>query len=74
MQQLALYERYDEAHIVKTRLEHEGINCLLLDEHVNRLYGSMVLVRLCVDDCDLERAKQILRRYQLFQVVEDETA
>lgn len=64
-----------EAHILKTRLEHEGITCLLMDEHVNRVYGQVISVRLFVAPEDVQRAQRMVARYRNFHVVEeDETA
>ncbi len=73
--EVASFSRSDEAHIVKTRLEHEGIACLLLDEHVNRIYGQVVSMRLFVESSDAERARKLVMRFRNFQVVdEDESA
>lgn len=54
-----------EAHILKGRLESEGISCFLTNEnfsnlmpHYNRIFGSGTQVM--VDESDFEKASQIL--------------
>lgn len=52
-----------QAHLVKTKLESEGIECFLLDESVTWLYPQALSgVKVQVYESDLERARDILDR------------
>lgn len=59
---IATYFTLSEAHLARSRLEAEGIQCALADEHVLGLEvrGSPVGVRLRVLEDDAERALAIL--------------
>lgn len=52
------------AHLAKVRLEEEGVDCFLQDEHANRLYSlaSIALggIKLQVREADAGRAADIL--------------
>jgi len=52
-----------EAQLLKTKLESEGINCMVTNENMGMLYGGLVDAlnpRICVDEDDLERAQAVL--------------
>ena len=53
-----------EAHLAKSRLEDEGIECHLVDEHtvaMNWFYSNLLGgVKVMVEGADLERARQVL--------------
>ena len=63
---LKIFTSYIDAHIVKGRLEAEGINCWLNDEHLSGLLVDPVLTRaiagikLLVPEDQYEKAAQIL--------------
>jgi len=63
---IATYSQAIEADLSRTRLESEGIDCFLADEHtvtVNWLYSNAVGgVKLKVRESDGQRAIEILRR------------
>ncbi len=58
------YESGFEVHLARTRLESEGIDAAVVDEHLadyNMLYGrTMGGIRLLVRESDLARAREIL--------------
>ena len=53
-----------DAHLLKIKLESEGITCFLFDEHIvsiNPLYSNSVGgIKLKINDEDLAHAKEIL--------------
>lgn len=54
-----------EAHLTKTLLESEDIECFLADDNINRIYGGALTpvfggVKLQVRSSDAERAGKIL--------------
>lgn len=52
-----------EAQLIKTRLESEGIPCIIADENIGALYGNAVSAfnpRILVRDEDEKRALEIL--------------
>ena len=53
-----------EANIVRTRLESEGIPCMIANETFSSIYpltmNSIGAIRLMIFEKDLERAQQIL--------------
>lgn len=57
-----------DAHILKVKLESEGIVCYLFDEHivsVNPLYSNLVGgIKLKINEEDLVHAKNILRELE----------
>lgn len=57
------FDRAIDAHLLKSKLESEGIECFLFDEHVisiNPLYGIATGgIKLCVMAEDAERANRI---------------
>ncbi len=65
-EQLRVFDNYIDAHIVKGRLEAEGIICWLKDEHLSALIVDPVLtsaiagIKLMVAKEHVERAIQIL--------------
>lgn len=54
------YRNAIDAHLDKTKLESEGIECFLENEGMNWLYAGVVEVNLLIFEADLERAKEIL--------------
>lgn len=64
-----------EAHIVKSRLESEGITCFLFDEHMvslNPLYNVTVGgIKLKINHSDYEKARTILVEVEQSPVLDD---
>ncbi len=64
------------AHILKTRLESEGIQCFIHDENIvtlNPLYNFAVGgVKLKVNEVDLERAVNVLKEIEETPYTDDE--
>lgn len=64
-----------EAHIVKSRLENEGIHCFLFDENMvslNPLYNVTVGgIKLKINDKDTEKAKQVLKEIQKSPITDE---
>jgi hypothetical protein len=62
---LEKYSQAIEAHVVKSKLESEGIECFIADEHVvgvNWLYSNAIGgVKVQVHPEDLEEARKILQ-------------
>ncbi|MFN2458855.1 MAG: DUF2007 domain-containing protein [Chitinophagaceae bacterium] len=60
------FDNYIDAHIVKGRLEAEGIHCWLKDEHLSALIVDPVLtnaiagIKLMVAQDHIERAIEVL--------------
>ncbi len=58
---IATYESSVQANLARGRLEAEGIEALLLDENVHRMFGGVYgRVRLAVAPEDVEEAEAIL--------------
>ena len=57
------------AHLVKTRLENEGIECFIFDEHINNvmpIYGQAVGgIRIKIKEEDALKAKQLIEEWEL---------
>ena len=57
------------AHLVKTRLENEGIECFIFDEHINNVmpvYGKAVGgIRLKIKEQDSTRTKELIKEWEL---------
>ena len=50
-----------EAELARDKLESEGLNCLLLEDATQNLYGyASGAIKLQVRQSDMERAQQIL--------------
>lgn len=52
-----------EAQLIKTKLESEGIPCMIADENISALYGNAVLSfnpRILVREEDEKRALEVL--------------
>lgn len=52
-----------EAHLIKTKLESEGIPAMVADENVGNIYGNAVAAfnpRVLIREEDEERARAIL--------------
>lgn len=63
--QIAVFNHSIEAHLCKTRLESEGIECFLADEHLSYLgpfAGESRGIKLQVRESDADRAIEILRQ------------
>jgi len=54
------YRSVIDAHIDKTKLESEGIECFLENEDMNWLYSGVIEVNLQVSETDFEKAREIL--------------
>lgn len=61
---LKTYETYLDAHLIKVKLESEGIRCFLQDENMvtlfptnNNLFGG---IKLQVDSSNYEKAEAII--------------
>ena len=67
---LQTFTNYIDAHIVKGRLESEGIQCWLRDEHLSGLIVDPILtnaiagIKLMVPEQDVARATEILNAPQ----------
>lgn len=63
---IATFSHAGDAHVLKSRLEAEGIRCFVADEQIINLYWLYCLavgrVKLQVDEPDAERALDILSR------------
>jgi hypothetical protein len=65
---LQVFTNYIEAHIVKGRLQDQGINCWLEGEHLSALIVDPILtnviagIKLMVAKDDVEKALEILNR------------
>ena len=57
-----------QAHLVKSKLESEGIDCWLIDEQVSNLYGHASFAfggtKLQVRKSDIEKAQEILKGFE----------
>ena len=57
------------AHLVKTRLENEGIKCFIFDEHIDNvmpIYGQAVGgIRIKIKEEDVLKAKQLIEEWEL---------
>ena len=57
------------AHLVKTRLENEGIECFIFDEYINNvmpIYGQAVGgIRLKIKEEDVTRTKELIEEWEL---------
>ena len=57
------------AHLVKTRLENEGVECFIFDEHINNVmpvYGQAVGgIRLKIKEEDATRTKELIEEWEL---------
>ncbi|NDH90230.1 MAG: DUF2007 domain-containing protein, partial [Flavobacteriia bacterium] len=55
------------AHLLKTRLESEGVECFILDENIVRLNSFYDLavggIRLQVREEDFQRAKELIEEW-----------
>ena len=61
--QLALFNSAPEAYIVKGMLEDNEIPCAVSDE--NNLYVPVFQgVRILVRECDLEKARELLKEFR----------
>jgi len=62
---IATYSQPVEAHLARTKLESEGIMCVVSDEHLVRvnwlLSNAVGGVKLRVPSWDAERAREVLR-------------
>jgi hypothetical protein len=65
---LQVFTNYIEAHIVKGRLEAEGVQCWLEGEHLSALIVDPILtnaiagIKLMVSKDDVDKALEILNR------------
>lgn len=64
-----------EAHLVRTRLEEEGIECFIVDEYIPLWFAPIgtgdFSVKLQVKESDKDRAFQILQKPQTDSDVSD---
>jgi hypothetical protein len=67
---LQVFTNYIEAHIVKGRLQDQGVNCWLEGEHLSALIVDPILtnaiagIKLMVAKEDADRALEILNQQQ----------
>ncbi len=64
---LKTFDNYFSANIILTRLQHEGVNCFLRDEHTITidpiLTNALGGIKLAVDEEDAEKATALLKEY-----------
>ena len=72
---LKTYDNAIDLYILKARLESEGIECLVTDEHimtVNPLYNIAVGgIKLKVREKDVDRSLEIMREIQSTPIVDE---
>lgn len=72
---LKVFDNSIEAHLLKTRLESEGINCYLLDDNMvslNPLYNiSVGGIKLRINKNDFEEALAIVREIESTPVTDE---
>jgi len=75
---LKTFDNSIDAHILKSKLESEGIVCYLFDEHtvtMNPLYNVTVGgIKLKINESDLELAQEIYNSIQITPFTNDENA
>ena len=73
---LTTFGNFIEAHLLKSKLESEGIACFLLDEHMvtlNPLYNVTIGgIKLKVDEKDQERALEIINEIGATAITDEE--
>ncbi len=61
---LIVFDNIIEAHLVKSKLESEGITAYLFDENINTMYPLYNIatggIKLKTDEADVEKAQKIL--------------
>ncbi len=59
---LATYSFLSDALVLRSRLEYEGITCLIPEENTASIanYLTAMTVRILVDESDLEMAKKVM--------------
>lgn len=64
------------AHLLKTRLESEGVECFILDENIVRLNSFYDLavggIRLQVREEDFQRAKELIEEWEARHYLDEE--
>ena len=64
------------AHLLKTRLESEGVDCFILDENIVRLNSFYDLavggIRLQVREEDFQRAKELIEEWEARPYLDEE--
>lgn len=64
-----------DAHLLRTRIESEGVNCFLFDENIvglNPLYNVMVGgIKLKIKEDDVDRVKAILIEIENSPITDD---
>ena len=64
------------AHLLKTRLESEGVECFILDENIVRLNPFYDLavggIRLQVREEDFQRAKDLMEEWEALPYLDEE--
>jgi DNA-directed RNA polymerase subunit RPC12/RpoP len=72
---LKTYENVIDLYILKARLESEGIECLVADEHimtVNPLYNIAVGgIKLKVRENDVDRSLEVMKEIQSTPIVDE---
>lgn len=65
-----------KAHLVKTRLESEQIECYLFDENINSLNMAYSMavggIKLKIKDTDVNRAEELIKDFESLEVIDDE--
>ena len=71
-----IFDNPIDAHLLKTKLESEGVSCYLFDEHtisINPLYSNAVGgIKLKILDTDIERTREILNRIEKTPLTNDD--
>lgn len=62
---IATFSSYFDAHLIKGRLEHEGVSCFIKDENtvsINPMYDiAMGGIKLQVPENEVDTAREILK-------------
>ncbi|MBE8720782.1 putative signal transducing protein [Sphingobacterium pedocola] len=65
---LKTFDSYVDAHLLKTKLESEGIPAYLFDEHINALNPLYSIatggIKLKINESDIDNAIQIIREIE----------
>lgn len=72
---IQVFENYFEAHILKSRLENDGIKCFIHDENMvslNPLYNvTLGGIKLKVEEHDVKKAKTIISEIENTSLTND---
>lgn len=63
-----IFDNPIDAHLLKTKLESEGVNCFLFDEHtvsIDPLYSNAIGgIKLKISAADIEKTREILNEIE----------